>query len=243
MAQKFYVVSSEYVGPNPGETPEGTTMGIYRTPGKTNQSHEERIDGWLGTTNDVSETAHGEFETIEEARQYIQKYFGEDCRKTEFDAIFDEDEEPDCVESSTEGKCAYMSRRDSVEFVETGGAIEGTETDDELKEAVESSNDVLKNSGEPCQLSSDILDTLVALRDKRKEEFELPILEKNFRVRWRQSPPRAPQRGADRVRFRGRAAALTRLGHSPRPQAGGLAPYTPFLLLYLAEMYHRYVSL
>ena len=35
---------------------------VSRTPGETNSSHEERTEGWLGQTNNWSETALGEFD-------------------------------------------------------------------------------------------------------------------------------------------------------------------------------------
>lgn len=41
---------------------------IQTTPGKTNLSHQKRTKGWLGTSNDYSEYARGEFKSIEDAR-------------------------------------------------------------------------------------------------------------------------------------------------------------------------------
>ena len=69
----FYLVVDEYVGPNKKDS-TGNFIGdsrvaeIWNKAQKTNSSHEDRIEGWLGTTNDNSRTAYGEFETIEEAR-------------------------------------------------------------------------------------------------------------------------------------------------------------------------------
>lgn len=40
---------------------------IQTTPGRTNMSHEERVEGWLGQTNDWSAYAEGEFDSIEAA--------------------------------------------------------------------------------------------------------------------------------------------------------------------------------
>lgn len=69
----FYLLSSDYVGPNERHSDgnirgDSEVMSICTEPGRTNQSHEVRVDGWLGTTNDTSRSAHGEFETVEEAR-------------------------------------------------------------------------------------------------------------------------------------------------------------------------------
>lgn len=68
----FYVITTEYAGPNRLDShgaiisrdPEAT---IQTTPGRTNMSGEERISGWLGQTGDWTSSAHGEFETLDEA--------------------------------------------------------------------------------------------------------------------------------------------------------------------------------
>jgi len=73
MKSQFFLIQSEYVGPNQKNSRgnwigDSRVMTITTQPGKTNFSHEERTDGWLGTTNDNSLTAFGVFDTIEEAR-------------------------------------------------------------------------------------------------------------------------------------------------------------------------------
>jgi hypothetical protein len=65
----IYPVLSNYCGPNDyvdgGHNKHCLLYGTYvvfrTTPGRTNMSHEPRAEGWLGTTNDWSETALGEF--------------------------------------------------------------------------------------------------------------------------------------------------------------------------------------
>lgn len=74
MKNQFFLIESEYTGPNQRDSHgnwigDSRVMTITTTPGTTNSSHEERTDGWLGTTNDNCLTAHGVFDTIEEARQ------------------------------------------------------------------------------------------------------------------------------------------------------------------------------
>lgn len=68
----FYLIRERYVGPGVN-TPEHHmdregTMTIQTMPGRTNQSSEERTDGWLGTTNDWDRRAYGEYNTLETAR-------------------------------------------------------------------------------------------------------------------------------------------------------------------------------
>lgn len=74
----FYLISTQYVGPNRREISDATTYEIREQPGRTNMSNEERTDGWLGTTNDWSASAHGEFETREEAVAEIERLSGTD---------------------------------------------------------------------------------------------------------------------------------------------------------------------
>lgn len=70
----YYVIESKYVGPNQDQAQycDVDTIGIYTTPGKTNMSREVKLEGWLGTTNDWSEYAHGEYETVEAAEAAIR---------------------------------------------------------------------------------------------------------------------------------------------------------------------------
>lgn len=85
----YYVIETTYVGPNQHSTNDaqnildGDYVDIDLVPGKTNMSHEERTNGWLGATNDVSRTAHGEYETLDEARAKVAEIIGRplgECR-------------------------------------------------------------------------------------------------------------------------------------------------------------------
>ena len=87
LANMVYVIVGEDVGPNRNWEQECYTITIQNKPGRTNLSRQEKIDGWLETTNDYSETAHGEFKSVEEAENYIKENFdvvevdSEDCIK------------------------------------------------------------------------------------------------------------------------------------------------------------------
>ncbi len=67
---KFYVISIEDIGPN--AEPLNEEIVIQTVPGRTNQSNEERIEGWLGTTNDIHYEAHGEYDSLESAIKFIK---------------------------------------------------------------------------------------------------------------------------------------------------------------------------
>ncbi len=71
--QKFYVLNCEDVGPNAEPLNEEVMITDY--PGRTNQSNEVKLEGWLGTTNDVYWKAHGEYDTLEAAIEYVKKHW------------------------------------------------------------------------------------------------------------------------------------------------------------------------
>jgi hypothetical protein len=73
----YYIISHKYVGPNNKDS-KGNIIGdsetrvITTSPPLTNQSHEKKVSGWLGTTNDIASYAHGEFSTVELALQALK---------------------------------------------------------------------------------------------------------------------------------------------------------------------------
>ena len=48
---------------------------VFEIP-RTNSSHEERSEGWLGSNNDYNSYAHGGFASVESAKSYIIEYMG-----------------------------------------------------------------------------------------------------------------------------------------------------------------------
>jgi hypothetical protein len=66
----YYIITERYVGPNPEQyLGDSDVLFIHTEPGRTNGSHEVKIRGWLGTTNDWSSNARGEYETLEQAKK------------------------------------------------------------------------------------------------------------------------------------------------------------------------------
>lgn len=83
---RYYVIETEYVGPDEKhQGPSGHYFDITTEPGRTNQSGEVRIEGWLGTTNDWKEDAHGEFETLEQAQAYVEEQVEDGAPELEFE--------------------------------------------------------------------------------------------------------------------------------------------------------------
>lgn len=80
-ARKYYVIETNYVDDESGDRVE-----IRTTPARTNFSHEVRIIGFCGATNNKAVYAHGEFATLDAARAAIASLF---------DVNDDDDEEED----------------------------------------------------------------------------------------------------------------------------------------------------
>lgn len=87
---KYYVISSEDIGPN--AEPLNEIVTITTEPGRTNLSNEIKIDGWLGTSNNTSDRAHGEFDTLESAKKYISENWP---GYSEFDNEYTESDDED----------------------------------------------------------------------------------------------------------------------------------------------------
>lgn len=75
----YYITATEYVGPNQDQANyiDADTIEISTEPARTNMSNEIEIDGWCGTTNDFAVYAHGEYNTLDEARDAIKDIFGD----------------------------------------------------------------------------------------------------------------------------------------------------------------------
>ena len=69
-AQKYYVIETNFVNAEKGDKVE-----IRTAPARTNFSHEVRIIGFCGATNNKAVYAHGEFATLEAARAAIASLF------------------------------------------------------------------------------------------------------------------------------------------------------------------------
>lgn len=64
---RYYLVERRYVGPERSGPAPRHTIAITTEPPRTNMSGEIRLTGWLGTTNDWAEYAHGEYATLDAA--------------------------------------------------------------------------------------------------------------------------------------------------------------------------------
>jgi hypothetical protein len=167
----YYVIETNYVGPNPSQNLDADTIEIATEPARTNSSHEVRLDGWCGTTNDWAVYAHGEFVTIEEARAAIAEKFGDvrDC--TPDDSKFDAES---VVEVCRRGRYAPMNAAQTVDWCCEGlrEDVSADTTDERIAALVDEYEDAANGEGytlDESALSEYITEHRDELRDEREE--------------------------------------------------------------------------
>ncbi len=140
----YYVIKKEYVGPNQDQEKwvDYDIVVISRKPARTNMSHEIKIKGWCGTTNDLSVTAYGEYETLEQAENAILEKFGK-VRIAD-----SEYQDPNIVAAFKPGEYAPISRETASNIADqwcTG--LCATSTDKKLDEILEEMEDYARGEG------------------------------------------------------------------------------------------------
>lgn len=79
--KKFYVIESV---DTMGQDNRNDKVMISTEPARTNLSKEIRLEGWCGTTDNISTIARGEYGSIEEARAFIKANYPEGVREMDF---------------------------------------------------------------------------------------------------------------------------------------------------------------
>ena len=106
--KKFYVICEKNVA---SITLEGIVK-ITTEPARTNMGGEILMDGWCGTTDDVSVIAYGEYDSQAEAQAFIDQYFNGDLRYTDWD-----ENDGDIVVMYKLGKYEPMDREATGNFI------------------------------------------------------------------------------------------------------------------------------
>jgi len=131
----YYIISNDYIGTNRDQRHiDGDNIVITTTPGRTNMSNEVRIEGWLGSSNDWSRSAHGLFNTEDAARAAIPELFGE-CRE---DDDLDEYDDDDIIARFRPGSYAPYSAENTIEWAYEGirQDIDAATTNERIDERV-----------------------------------------------------------------------------------------------------------
>ena len=118
---KFYIIETNYTGPQPSEEHniDLATIVISTAPAITNSSHEARVDGWCGTTDDMAVYAHGEYATLEDAQAALASKFApvRDCDANR-DAFESDDESVVAVYKP--GRYTPMSKSATADWIYEG---------------------------------------------------------------------------------------------------------------------------
>ena len=114
----FYIVEINYTGANPDDWQyiNADEIQICCTPAFNNGNGEICIDGWCGTTNDWAVYAHGEYDTLEEARENLFKKFGI-VRNCDFNGNAFESDDPDVIEIYKTGKYPTMTDEETASWL------------------------------------------------------------------------------------------------------------------------------
>ncbi|MFR9719891.1 hypothetical protein ACL00X_11095 [Aeromonas diversa] len=169
----FYIIESKYVGPNPYETQnvDADVIEISTTPAMTNSSHEERLHGWCGTTNDTAIYAHGEYATLEEACAAVIDIFG-DVRVHDANGDTFEPSGDDVVKAYKAGKYIPMSSEDTADWCYEGikADITAETTDEQIAKLVAEYEAEANSNG--YTLDSDLDGFMQERRQELRDELD-----------------------------------------------------------------------
>lgn len=169
----YYIIETNYVGPNQTQDQyvDVDKIEISTSPAITNSSHEERTEGWCGTTDGWAVYAHGEYATIEEARAAITEKFGE-VRDSNANGDILESEDEDVVETYKPGKYAPMSSQATADWAYEGIQSDiGADTSDERIDELVAEYEAAANTN-GYTLDSDLEYSMKARRQELRDDPE-----------------------------------------------------------------------
>lgn len=161
----YYVVETEYVGPNQSQHLNDHTYNITTDAPRTNLSREVRTEGWLGTTNDWSEIARGAYDSLDEARAAVRAALGDNCRESDA-----EDLDEGVVESYLVGAYeAWDAESSETWCYESRHEVTADTTDEQIAAIVESCEE-WANSENNATLDTDAVEKMLTeYRDELRE--------------------------------------------------------------------------
>jgi hypothetical protein len=173
----FYIVETNYVGPNRDQHIDADRVEIWTVPARYDTSGRICLEGWAGTTNDWAVYAHGEFDTLEEARAAIAEKFG-GVREADIEPHerflwdYDGDDDGEIVERYRLGEYVPYTRDETAEWAwESMEADITAETSDErLGELAEAYETAANREG--ITLHDDLWDVLAEFRERLREDEE-----------------------------------------------------------------------
>jgi len=165
---------NQYQEHNWNDFPEHGCLTIFASPGKTNMSHEVKITGWLGTSNDMDETALGEFDSLELARKKCEElgYTIPDDSEDFKPIVFCKND--DEIESWLYPELCKTNAADWLQYDnDIKKMITPKTTDEEIhKIADDFDNEALTETGEGFEHGIELMYTEEFLKQIREEKIE-----------------------------------------------------------------------
>ena len=168
----YYVVETKYVGPNQDTDKyiDADRIDITTEPATGNMSGEVCLDGWCGTTDDWSVHAHGEYKTLDEARQAVESKFAP-CREDEDIPQYAEYE--GVVARFRPGKYAPMSSEMAADWMYelVKDDIDADTSDERLEELVKEYEGAANDEGGTLK-SADPIEILRKYRQRLRDKLD-----------------------------------------------------------------------
>ena len=167
----YYVIETNYVGPNRDQHVDDDRIEISTIPARTNSSKEIKLEGWCGTTNDWAVFAHGQFDTQAEAEAFIAEQFGpvREAGEDEFPFGFDDG----VVACFRKGKYIPMDAEGTGNYCWPGIEVDITAdtTDEEIDALVEQYESIVNGEGYTLDKRS-LWETMESRRDQLEQLAE-----------------------------------------------------------------------
>ena len=124
----YYIIETRFIDANSGDDKyvDEHYFDITIQAGRTNMSKEERVEGWLGTSNDWIRHAHGEYETVDAARTVLLT----DLLDGDYRDISDE------IDSSDREECGIIERYKPGRYCPWGAEATQNWVYDGIQEAI-----------------------------------------------------------------------------------------------------------
>ncbi len=172
----FYVIETQYVGPNQQQHLDAQVFEVAAQPAITNSSKEVRTEGWCGTTNDWAVYAHGEFARQESAEDWIKtRLADEGWREEELEGRHPsecyDDEELGVVARYRVGRYAPMTAEATGDWIADGlDDIEADTSDERIAEIIAECQEACRTD-HAAELDEDAMEEAIqarrqALRDE-----------------------------------------------------------------------------
>ena len=166
----YYVIERKYVGPNPESNPLQPIFCITTQPGREQGSGEVKIEGELGTSeNEVEGYAHGEFETLEDARNIVSEKTGGDYQQIERAQSSIDMMEESLVEAYCSATLPALSEQATRQIMRDFADMDiyPTTSDEDIEELAEEYMEEIRNTSFAEADREAIVDLLKEIRNKK----------------------------------------------------------------------------